>query len=169
MSFREHRACAPKKLEIGVVVVSDSRARDLARGGDTDVSGKLIERALKKRGHRTERLIVPDDKKQILKALRRFLKEKDAIIFTGGTGITARDVTIESVEPLFEKQLPGFGEMLRKIGYEKVGVPALLTRATAGLIRRKFVFCLPGSPNAVKIAMDLIAPELPHLVKHARE
>lgn len=169
MSFKKHRRSSPSKLRVGVVVVSDSRAREWAKGKDTDVSGKIIEKILKHHGHESERIIIPDDRKQILNILRRFLREKDAIVFTGGTGITKRDITIETVEPLFEKQLPGFGEILRKIGYDRVGVPALLTRASAGIIKRKFVFCLPGAPNAVKIGMELVTPEMPHLVKHARE
>jgi molybdenum cofactor biosynthesis protein B len=93
----------------------------------------------------------------------------DAIIITGGTGIARRDVTIETVAPLYEKELPGFGEVLRRVGYDMVGTPALLTRASAGIIKRKPVFCLPGAPNAVEIGMDLILPELGHVVKHARE
>jgi molybdenum cofactor biosynthesis protein B len=169
LSFREHRALAPAKLRIGVIVISDFRASAAKRGLDLDQSGKLIQREAEKRGHETSRVIVPDSRAQIRKSLRRLLREADAVILTGGTGITKRDVTVETVEPMFDKSLPGFGEILRRIGYEKVGTPALLTRAVAGIIDQKPVFCLPGAPNAVKVAMRLILPDLPHLVKHARE
>jgi molybdenum cofactor biosynthesis protein B len=143
----------------------------MQEGRDEDISGKLIEQKFQAAGCTTTRLIVPDDAKQIGDAVKKFVADikVDAIIATGGTGITARDVTIETLAPMFEKELPGFGEILRYIGYEKIGGPALLTRATAGLIRRKPVFCLPGAPNAVEVAIGLILPELGHIVKHARE
>ena len=80
-----------------------------------------------------------------------------------------RDVTVETLSPLFEKELPGFGEILRRKGYEKVGTAALLTLTTAGIIERKPVFCLPGAPNAAEVAMGFILPELGHVIKHARE
>jgi len=169
VSFKDHRSRAPKKVKVGIVVVSDSRASAAKRGLDLDVSGKLIQREVEKRGHKSVRVVVPDNRVQILRSLKRFLKTSDVIILTGGTGITRRDVTIETVEPLFEKSLPGFGEILRRMGYDLVGTPALLTRAAAGIVKQKPIFCLPGAPNAVKIAMKLILPDLPHLVKHARE
>ncbi len=172
MSFKEHRKKAPKHLKIGVLVVSDSRAALMREGRDEDVTGKIIEQRAREAGHDTTRLILPDDAREIKRAIKRFIADKkiDAVITAGGTGITRRDVTIETISPLFEKELPGFGEVLRHIGYyEKIGGPALLTRATMGLIKRKPVFCLPGAPNAAEVAMGLILPELGHLVKHARE
>ncbi|MEM3402716.1 MAG: MogA/MoaB family molybdenum cofactor biosynthesis protein [Candidatus Hadarchaeales archaeon] len=171
MSFEEHRKRAQKKLGIAVLVVSDTRAKALKEGRDIDVSGKLIEARARKAGHFTVRAIVPDERREIVKKLREVLKRKDihAIIISGGTGVARRDVTIETVEPMYEKSLPGFGEILRRIGYEKVGTPALLTRASAGTIKCKPVFCLPGAPNAVKEALKLILPDLPHLVMHASE
>ncbi|MDI6819903.1 MAG: MogA/MoaB family molybdenum cofactor biosynthesis protein [Candidatus Hodarchaeaceae archaeon] len=167
----EHKKGAPQHLRIAVLTVSDSRAAAMQEGKDEDVSGKLIERRLKEAGHAPTRLILPDEADEIRAAVERFSSdpEIDAIITTGGTGITARDVTIETICPLLEKELPGFGELLRRTGYEKVGGPAILTRATAGVIKRKPIFCLPGAPNAVEVAMELILPELGHIVKHARE
>ena len=152
-------------------MVSDSRAAAMREGRDEDVTGKLIERKACEAGHETTRLIVSDDADEIKKAVQGFIADKkiDVVITAGGTGITRRDVTIETLSPLFEKELPGFGEILRRIGYEKVGTPALLTLATAGLIERKPVFCLPGAPNAAEVAMGLILPELGHVIKHARE
>ncbi|MBA7671343.1 Molybdenum cofactor biosynthesis protein B [subsurface metagenome] len=171
MSVIEHRRGAPKHLMIAVLVVSDTRAAAMREGRDEDVSGKLIEQSAREVGHETTRLIVPDDSRKIKKAIQEFIADKkiDAVITTGGTGIARRDVTIETLSPLFKKELPGFGEILRRIGYEKVGTAALLTLATAGLIERKPVFCLPGTPNAVEVAMKLILPELGHIIKHARE
>jgi molybdenum cofactor biosynthesis protein B len=171
LSYAKHRAEAPKRLGIGIIVVSDSKAAAAKLGHDLDRSGKIVGKEAAKRGHEAKRLIVPDDGKEIRKALRNLLNDRkiDSVVITGGTGITRRDVTIETVEPLYEKALPGFGEALRRIGYESVGTPALLTRASAGIIDRKPVFCLPGAPNAVKVAMGLILPDLPHVVKHARE
>lgn len=144
----------------------------MRRGSDEDVTGKIIEKKARDAKYDTVRLIVPDDANEIKKAVKSFIADEkiDAVITAGGTGITKRDITIETLRPLFEKELPGFGEILRHIGYyEKVGGPALLTRATAGLIGRKPVFCLPGAPDAAKVAMKLILPELGHIIKHARE
>lgn len=94
----------------------------------------------------------------------------DAVVASGGTGITQSDITIEAIRPLFEKELPGFGELLRKISYEKIGSPAVMTRATAGIVKGKAIFCIPGSPQAVETALKhLILPEVGHIVKHARE
>lgn len=171
MSGIEHYVQAPKHLSVAVLVISDARAKAMREGRDEDISGKLIEQKLKAVGYATTRLIVPDEARQIKAAVKNFITDPkiDTVIAAGGTGITARDVTIETLGPMFEKELPGFGEILRRIGYEKVGGAALLTRATAGLIKRKPVFCLPGAPNAVEVAMELVLPELGHVVKHARE
>lgn len=171
MSFEEHRKKAPKKLRIAVLVVSDTRSAAMAKGRDEDVSGKLIVQKAHEAGHEALRAIVPDERAKILKAMKKFTSDEkiDAVIITGGTGVAKRDVTIETVAPLFDKELPGFGEILRRVGYDIVGTPALLTRASAGIIKRKPFFCLPGAPNAVEIAMGLILPELGHVVKHARD
>jgi molybdenum cofactor biosynthesis protein B len=171
LSFVEHRKKAPKKLNIAVLVVSDTRSEAMAKGRDEDISGKIIMQKAREAGHATSRFIVPDEMKKIRAAVKKFIsdKEVDAIVVSGGTGVAKRDVTIETIEPMFDKNLPGFGEILRRIGYEKVGTPALLTRCSAGIINEKPVFCLPGAPNAVEIAMELILPELGHVVKHARE
>jgi len=156
---------------IAVLVVSDTRATAIAKGRDEDISGKIIVQKAHEAGHEAFRSIVPDDRTKILRAAKKFAADKkiDAVITTGGTGVAKRDVTIETIEPLFEKELPGFGEILRRVGYEMVGTPALLTRASAGIIKKKPFFCLPGAPNAVETAMELILPELGHVVKHARE
>jgi molybdenum cofactor biosynthesis protein B len=171
LSFREHRREAPKHLRVAVLVVSDSKTAAMREGRDEDITGKLIEQRAREAGHETTRLIVPDEAREIKKAVQGFIADGkiDAVITAGGTGVARRDVTIETLSPLFEKELPGFGEILRRKGYEKVGTAALLTLATAGLIERKPVFCLPGAPNAAEVAMGLILPELGHVIKHARE
>jgi molybdenum cofactor biosynthesis protein B len=171
LSSEEHRRKAPKHLGIAVLVVSDTRAAAAREGRDEDISGKLFEQRAREAGHTTTRLIVPDEAVEIRGAVKKFLADESvgAIVTIGGTGVAKRDVTIETVQPMFEKELPGFGEILRRIGYEKVGTAALLTRASAGVVGGKPVFCLPGAPNAVDVAAGLILPELGHIVKHARE
>jgi molybdenum cofactor biosynthesis protein B len=171
LSSEEHRKEAPRHLRIAVLVVSDTRAAAAREGRDEDLSGKLFEQRAREAGHTTTRLIVPDEAVEIRRAVKKFIADGkiDAVVATGGTGVAKRDVTIETVQPMFEKELPGFGEILRRIGYEKVGTAALLTRTSAGIIKRKPVFCLPGAPNAVDVAAGLILPELGHILKHARE
>jgi molybdenum cofactor biosynthesis protein B len=94
----------------------------------------------------------------------------DAAIFCGGTGITPTDVTIETVSPFLDKTLPGFGEIFRRLSYDKVGSAAVMSRAVAGVAKGKALFCIPGSPDAVRISVEmLILPEAPHIVRHARE
>ncbi|MGD0643854.1 MAG: MogA/MoaB family molybdenum cofactor biosynthesis protein [Candidatus Bathyarchaeia archaeon] len=116
--------------------------------------------------------IVADDKAMISDAVQYALNmpDLDIAIFSGGTGITHTDVTIETVSPFFEKTLPGFGEFFRRVSYDHVGSAAVLSRAVAGVAKGKALFCIPGSPDAVKVSVEmLILPEAPHIVKHARE
>jgi molybdenum cofactor biosynthesis protein B len=116
--------------------------------------------------------IIADDETMIQDAVMYAtgLNEVDVAIFSGGTGITPTDITIETVLPFLEKVLPGFGEFFRRISYDKVGSAAVLSRAIAGVVKGKAIFCIPGSPDAVKTAVEmLILPEAPHIVKHARE
>lgn len=171
MSPAEHRKNAPEDLHVGVLTVSDTRAAAWKEGRDEDKSGRIIQDKLDEAGFTSERTIVPDEEEEISESVEGFISdsEVDVIVTTGGTGITFRDITVDVIRPLFEIELPGFGESLRRLGYEKVGGPGILTRATAGLIERKPVFCLPGAPNAVDVGMDLILPDLAHIVKHARE
>jgi len=105
------------------------------------------------------------------RALRTALVNKniDAVIITGGTGLSSTDVTFESISPLLDRQIPGFGETFRRISYDEIGSAAMVSRAFAGMARKKAVFCLPGSPNGVRMAMEkLILPELGHIVGLAR-
>jgi molybdenum cofactor biosynthesis protein B len=172
---RKHKAEAPKKLNFAVIVCSSSRYQDIkARKTVDDPSGDLIVEALQKAGHTVVfRDIVPDDRVLIGKYVSRGLgsDEVDAIILCGGTGISPKDVTIEAVRPMLVKTLPGFGELFRKLSFDEIGSAAVLTRALAGVADQgKAVFCIPGSPPAVKLVLEkLILPEVSHILKHARE
>jgi molybdenum cofactor biosynthesis protein B len=162
----EHRAYAPESVGCAVLTVSDSRTVE------NDSSGKAIREALEAAGHRAVRHeIVPDDAETIRLAVLRALArgDVDAVIATGGTGVSPRDVTPEAIEPLFEKPLAGFGELFRMLSFQEIGAAALLSRAAAGTAGGKVVFVLPGSSGAVRLGMErLIVPELAHLVGQLR-
>lgn len=171
---RRHRAEAPKRLRFALITVSTSKAREAEAGGKPlDESGNLAEALLKEAGHSIVfRRIVADDALSLISLIKELLAlpDLDVIVAMGGTGVSRSDVTIEAVEGLLEKRLPGFGELLRLLSFKHIGPSAFLTRALAGTARGKVVFCLPGSPNAVETAFrELIIPEAGHVVKHARE
>jgi molybdenum cofactor biosynthesis protein B len=173
-SAKKHKAEAPKQLKFGIFICSTSRYEKTKKGERVeDVSGDLIESFLKKAGHlMTFRKVIPDDKTTIEKGVRQVLatEDLDAAVFCGGTGIAPSDVTIETVTPFLEKILPGFGEIFRRLSFDKIGSAAVLSRAVSGVMKGKAVFCIPGSPDAVEICFEnLILPESPHIVKHARE
>ena len=169
----EHRAVSPGNLAFAILTISTSRAQKKAAGSAfNDPSGDTITDLLEKNGQKVVfRRIVADDKTSIDALLKNTLSNRDVdvIITCGGTGITASDVTIETIKPLLTKTLPGFGELMRKVSYEEIGSAAMLTRALAGTIGRKAVFCIPGSPQAVVTALKLIIPEVGHIMKHVRE
>jgi molybdenum cofactor biosynthesis protein B len=169
-----HKAHAPRKLNFAIFICSTSRYQALQRGEvASDVSGETIESLLKTAGHDVLfRRVVSDDKVMIEHAVKSVLDNPglDAAIFCGGTGITHTDVTIETVSPFFDKTLPGFGEIFRRVSYDRVGSAAVISRAIAGVAKGKALFCIPGSPDAVRISVELlISPEAGHIVKHARE
>lgn len=172
---KQHKAKAPKTLNFGVYICSTSRFKQIEAGqADVgDVGGDTATELIKAAGHNVLfKKIVADDETQIQDAAMYVLgvENLDVAIFSGGTGITPTDITIETVTPFFEKTLPGFGEFFRKISFEKVGSAAVLSRAVAGVAKGRAIFCIPGSPDAVKTALEmLILPEAPHIVKHARE
>ena len=173
-STRMHKAHAPKALNFAVFVCSTSRYAAMQKGeATTDVSGDTIEFLLKGAGHNVLfKRIVSDDKRMIEHAVKSVLDNAgvDAAVFCGGTGITPTDVTIETVSPFLEKTLPGFGEIFRRLSYDKVGSAAVMSRAVAGVARGKALFCIPGSPDAVRVSVEqLILPEASHIVRHARE
>jgi molybdenum cofactor biosynthesis protein B len=171
---KKHKATAPKELSFGIFVCSTSRYELMQKGKKIDdVSGDTIEALLKNAGHKVLfKKIIADDKVLIRKAVKNALgfSNLDCAIFCGGTGIAPSDVTIETVSPFLEKVLPGFGEIFRRLSYDKVGSAAVLSRAVAGVAKSKVFFCIPGSPDAVRISVEsLILPEAPHIVRHARE
>ena len=168
-STQEHRAKAPAVVQCFVITVSTSRTPETDKGGD------LVAQLIEDGGHEVVgRTLVPDDMKLIRNAvLDAHRSDADAIIVTGGSGIGRCDVTPEALEPLISKPMPGFGEVFRALSWAEVGAATMLSRAFAGVIQspsRSFLhsavlFVLPGSPNAVKLAMEkLIVPELGHLV-----
>jgi len=170
---RLHKEEAPKKLGFAVITVSTSRFQDFEAGKKVwDESGDLIVEMLKADRHSILlRELIPDDKELIEVCLKNALQMQkvDAVILCGGTGINPSDVTIETVEPLLDKVLPGFGEVFRSLSYSKIGSAAVMTRAIAGVALGKAVFCLPGSPQAVKLCVErLILPEAGHIILHAR-
>ena len=173
-STKKHKATAPKQLNFGIFICSTSRYQLMQKGERIDdVSGDTIEALLKTAGHVVLfKKIISDDKGMIGDAVKRVLGsgDLDVAIFCGGTGITPTDVTIETVSPFLEKTLPGFGEIFRRLSYDKVGSAAVLSRAVAGVAKGKALFCVPGSPDAVRVSVELlILPEAPHIVRHARE
>jgi molybdenum cofactor biosynthesis protein B len=173
-SAKKHKAMAPKELNFGIFVCSTSRHQLMQKGEKIDdISGELIEALLKNAGHKVVfKKVIADDKVLIQEAVKSVLDsaDLDVAIFCGGTGIAPSDVTIETVSPFLEKTLPGFGEIFRRLSYDKVGSAAVMSRALAGVAKGKALFCIPGSPDAVRISVELlILPEAPHIVRHARE
>jgi molybdenum cofactor biosynthesis protein B len=171
---KQHKENAPKKLNVAIYTCSTSRYRQMEKGEIvSDLGGDTLQTLLQVLGHNVLcKKILLDDKEMIAQTFRDCLSvtDLDVIIFSGGTGVASTDVTIEAVSPLFEKTLPGFGEFFRRISFDEVGPAAVLSRAVAGVAAGKAFFCIPGSPNAVKTAVEkLILPEAPHIVKHARE
>jgi molybdopterin adenylyltransferase len=171
---KKHKAAAPKKLNFSVFVCSSSRYEALEKGEKvSDISGDLLEALLEKAGHRVLcKKIIADDKSMVEEVVKSVMcsTEVDVAIFCGGTGIAPKDVTIETVSPFFDKTLPGFGEIFRRLSFDRVGSAALMSRAVAGIAKQKVLFCVPGSPDAVKVSVEtLILPEAPHIVRHARE
>lgn len=159
----EHKAGAPKSVRCRVLTVSDSKT------ADTDTSGRLIRELLTNAGHEVVgSAIVRDEPAEVEAVVRQGCEDArtQVLILTGGTGITSRDSTFETVGALLDKRLPGFGELFRVLSYEEVGAAAMLSRAQAGVRAGRVIFSLPGSPNACRLALEkLIIPELGHLVR----
>ena len=172
---KAHKAKAPKTLNYGIYICSTSRFQLIKQGEKkiSDIGGDTIVKLLRNAQQNVLfKRIIADDKALISDAINEALSmpDLDVVIFSGGTGITHIDITIETVSPFFEKTLPGFGEFFRRVSFDRVGSAAVLSRAVAGVAKGKALFCIPGSPNAVQLAVEmLILPESPHIVEHARE
>ena len=166
-SAHQHRASAPETVRVAVLTISDTRTPE------TDTGGDVAEEALREAGHEVvAREIVRDDATGIQMNLVDLLSRSDvdAVVTTGGTGISARDTTYEVVERMIEKRLDGFGELFRMLSYEEIGAAALLSRAVAGAVGTKLVASLPGSRNAVGLGMEkLLVPEIAHIVFELRK
>uniref|UniRef100_A0A7U3YD51 Molybdenum cofactor biosynthesis protein B n=1 Tax=Geobacillus sp. (strain Y4.1MC1) TaxID=581103 RepID=A0A7U3YD51_GEOS0 len=168
MSTQEHKREAPKIVRCKVITISDTRTED------TDKSGKLMIDLLKEADHEVVSYeIVKDEKEAIRAAVLRGCEQADidVVLTNGGTGIAKRDVTIETVKEIIEKEIVGFGELFRMLSYtEDIGSAAILSRAIAGVANDTAIFSTPGSSGAVRLAMTkLILPEIGHVVREIRK
>ena len=161
-----HKALSPSPAEVrvGLVTASDSRTPQ------TNEGGRLLRRLIEEAGFTVaSEALLAEEPAALRDAVARLAADVDAVIVTGGTGIGPRDRTPDAVGPLFERRLPGFGELFRMLSFQDVGPAAMLSRADAGVIGRALVFLLPGSPAAVELAVRrLIAPELAHAIGQLR-
>jgi molybdenum cofactor biosynthesis protein B len=165
-SVAEHRKKSETSVAVAVITLSTSRSLE------TDKSGAIIQQLLEEKGHSVPvRKLIPDSRNVLRATLRELAREKKvhAIITTGGTGLTPTDVTIEAVQGMLDKELPGFNSLFMMLSYPQVKSAAMLSRALAGTIKGKAIFCLPGSPRACKLATEsLILPELGHIMTMLR-
>ncbi|MGE0537662.1 MAG: molybdenum cofactor biosynthesis protein B [Pirellulales bacterium] len=165
-SAADHRRDSPATIRCAVVTVSDTRTLE------TDTGGQTIVDLLAGGGHEvTVREIVPDEPRQLRTLLVQLANRPDidAVLVTGGTGISQRDRTFETVAELLDKQIPGYGELFRWLSFQEIGAAAMLSRTIGGLLGHTVVLTMPGSPHAVRLAVErLILPELAHLVREAR-
>lgn len=162
MGTADHREQAGHDpVAVAIVTVSDTRTPE------TDVNRQFIERRMTELGHTVAAYrLIKDEPDQVAAALDELAALPDVriILFNGGTGISPRDTTFDVISRMLEKTLPGFGEIFRMLSYDEVGAAAMLSRATAGVYRKTLVFSMPGSPNAVQVALEkLILPEINHL------
>jgi len=164
MGVKEHKKKALKSCNVAIVTASSSRSLE------NDESGHWIKKRSEKEGHRVVfHQVVPDDKRLIVAAVFEAIDVSgaQAILVTGGTGISMQDVSIEAISPLFDKELTAFGALFTALSFEQIDSAAILSRATAGIVKGVVVFCMPGSLKACKLACtQLIFPELGHILKH---
>ncbi|HCY88391.1 MAG TPA: molybdenum cofactor biosynthesis protein [Desulfobacteraceae bacterium] len=162
-----HKKAAPKTVTLAVISVSTTRKLE------DDKSGTWIKKQAKKEGHEVViHQVVTDDVTAITELVTHVTERvrPDAIILTGGTGISPKDVTIEAIRPLLDKELSAFGPIFAQLSFEEIDSAAIMSRATAGVMKGAIVFCIPGSLKACKLACyQLIFPELGHLLKHVKE
>lgn len=165
-SADQHRASAPRAVRCAVLTVSDTRTLATDTGGQTLIDG------LQAAGHVVSaREILPDEPERMRALVGEWSRrdDLDAILLTGGTGLSSRDQTFETISAMLTRPLPGYGELFRWLSYQEIGAAAMLSRAIGGLIGKTVVLTMPGSPAAVRLAVErLIAPELGHLVREAR-
>jgi molybdenum cofactor biosynthesis protein B len=165
MSYKEHKESSPRTVTCAVLVISDSRTEE------TDESGKLLREKLGENGHRvTDYAILKNDSEAVEGKIKELLgnEELQVIITSGGTGVSHRDVTVETITPMLEKQLDGFGELFRSLSYQEIGTASIMSRAIAGVAGAKIIICIPGSLGAARLAIEkIIMPEIGHMVREA--
>ncbi len=167
-----HRKYSTNRIKCGVITLSDSLSEKYSEKKEysKDLSGKCIVNKLKTKYDVIEYDIISDDSELLIKKINQFVDNGVDVIFTtGGTGLTTRDITVETVEKLITKELKGFGEIFRRETYDSIGSVALLTRTIAGVYKNTVIFALPGSPNAVELGLDIVFNELGHIVSHAQK
>ncbi|MCR6624300.1 MAG: molybdenum cofactor biosynthesis protein MoaB [archaeon YNP-LCB-024-027] len=172
IKHKEEALKEAKDIKVSIIVVSTSRYEKNIRGEPVeDESGEIAKMIVEKYGYKvTCKEIIPDDKGVIqMEAKKRIEEGDDAIIFIGGTGISKTDLTYEAIMEIVEKKMEGFGEIFRMLSYRDIGSAAIMSRATAGVINGRLLVAIPGSPNAIPIALEkLLLPELHHIIFHAR-
>jgi molybdenum cofactor biosynthesis protein B len=166
MGLESHRAAAPARLRFALVTISDTRDAGSDRGGD------YLQEALETAGHAvTRRDRVRDEAEAIRAAVGAAVADEgvDLVLTTGGTGIAPRDVTFDTLRALLDSEIPGFGELFRWLSYQEIGAATILSRALGGLLAGKVVLALPGSPKALRLALErIVLPEAGHLVSQSR-
>ncbi len=168
-STKAHKKESKKHINFAILTISTSKFKEEGH----DISGNIISGCIEKEGHTVAKRDISDDEKHMLKEkINQYIKDKsiDIIVTTGGTGLAKRDVTIEAVKPLFEKEISGFNLIFMHLSHNEIGPACMLSGATAGIIGTKALFCLPGSPDACALAMEkIILKEAGHILKHAGE
>jgi molybdopterin adenylyltransferase len=162
----EHKSQGPQSLRCAVITVSDTRTLE------NDTGGQSVIDHLQEAGHQVAcREIIPDDPARMRPLLDELCgrDDVDVILLTGGTGVTSRDQTYETISGILDKPMPGYGEIFRMLSFQEIGPAACLSRAVGGIARGKVVLTMPGSPAGVRLAMEkIIVPELRHFVREAK-
>lgn len=161
VEHEERAASAFARVRCAVVAVSDTRTIK------TDESGKIIRELLVSEGHEVHyRDVIPNEYEAIQDTLLFLLgRDLHCILFIGGTGLGRKDITVETITPFLEKRIDGFGEIFRMLSFQRIGAPAMLSRAVAGRVKECLVICLPGSKDAAELAVkELLLPQLKHLM-----
>lgn len=163
-STEQHRSKSSNDITVGIITLSDS-----IKSSQSDYSGEYIKKEIISRYNFQKKILISDDSTELIESIEELISSNvDVIITTGGTGLDLRDITVETVESLFDKKMEGFGEIFRLESYKEIGSATLLSRATAGLYKDTLIFSMPGSLNAVKTALKIIIDELPHYVYHVK-
>ena len=165
MSHLEHKELSPKAITCAVLIISDSRTEK------TDESGKYLVEKMESNGHTVvDYALLKNDADAIKNKVREYLAQEElqVIITSGGTGVSMRDVTVETVTPMLDKMLDGFGELFRTLSYMEIGTASIMSRAIAGVTGGKIIISIPGSLAAVKLAVEkIILSEIGHMVREA--